>query len=154
MSEPLKMGIVGLGKMGGIRAKTIREHDDAVLVCGTDPNPPAGGYEDIEIVPDYQSVINADVDAVVVCTPNRFIPEVVEAALDAGKHVFCEKPPGRNMADIERIMAREIQQALKDAGVRLLVEADPAGTGPAHIVMQDPDGNQIMLDQHVARPGG
>lgn len=107
MSEPLKMGIVGLGKMGGIRAKTIREHDDAVLVCGTDPNPPASGYEDIEIVPDYQSVINADVDAVVVCTPNRFIPEVVEAALDAGKHVFCEKPPGRNMADIERIMAAE-----------------------------------------------
>ena len=42
-----------------------------------------------------------------VCTPNRFIPEVVSAALDAGKHVFCEKPPGRTVADIEHIVAAE-----------------------------------------------
>ena len=52
-------------------------------------------------------MINADVDAVIVCTPNRFIPEVTIAALEAGKHVFCEKPPGRNMADIARIMEAE-----------------------------------------------
>jgi len=44
---------------------------------------------------------------VMVCTPNRYIPGVVEASLDAGKHVFCEKPPGRNLQDIERIIAAE-----------------------------------------------
>ena len=93
MNTPLKIGIVGLGKMGGIRAKTIRDAEDAVLVCGTDPNPPATGFEDTLILPDYRAVIDSDVDAVFVCTPNRFIPDVVEAALDAGKHVFCEKPP-------------------------------------------------------------
>jgi predicted dehydrogenase len=107
MNKPLKIGIVGLGKMGGIRAKTVRDAGDTVLVCGTDPNPPASGFEDMLIVPDYRAVIASDVDAVFVCTPNRFIPEVVEAALDAGKHVFCEKPPGRNLADVERIMAAE-----------------------------------------------
>ena len=48
---------------------------------------------------------------------------------------------------------RDIQARLKDAGVPLLMEADPASDGPAHIVFQDPDGNQIMLDQHVAKPG-
>ncbi len=47
---------------------------------------------------------------------------------------------------------RDIQARLKDAGVALLMEADPASDGPAHIVFQDPDGNQIMLDQHVAKP--
>ncbi len=107
MSKPLKIGIIGLGKMGGIRAKTIREHDDTVLVSGTDPNPPAKGFEDLQILPDYEAVIHSGVDAVMVCTPNRYIPGVVEAALDAGKHVFCEKPPGRNMHDIERIIAAE-----------------------------------------------
>ena len=104
MAQGLKMGIIGLGKMGGIRAQTIRENDHSVLISGTDPNPPPKGFEDMQLLPDYQSVIDSGVDAVFVCTPNRFIPDVVSAALDAGKHVFCEKPPGRNMNDIARIM--------------------------------------------------
>ena len=107
MAEPLRMGIIGLGKQGRIRAGTVREHSDAALVSGTDPAPPDTGFEDLAILPDHQAVIASGVDAVFVCTPNRFIPEVVSAALDAGKHVFCEKPPGRTVADIERIAAAE-----------------------------------------------
>jgi predicted dehydrogenase len=107
MRKPLKIGIVGLGKMGDIRAKAIRDSDDTVLACGTDPMPPKSGFEDMSILPDYRAVMESDIDAVFVCTPNRSIPEVAEAALDAGKHVFCEKPPGRNLADIERIMEAE-----------------------------------------------
>jgi predicted dehydrogenase len=103
----IKVGIVGLGKMGGIRAQTLRENDQTQLVSGTDPNPPAKGFEDLQILPDYQAVIDSGVDAVFVCTPNRYIPEVVIAALDAGKHVFCEKPPGRNLDDIQRIMVAD-----------------------------------------------
>jgi predicted dehydrogenase len=105
--EPLRVGIVGLGKQGGIRATTIRESDDVVLVCGADPDPPARGFEDIEVAADYEAVLDADVEAVFVCTPNRFSPDVVVAALDAGKHVFCEKPPGRTVQDIERMMQAE-----------------------------------------------
>jgi len=107
MPDKIKMGIIGLGKMGGIRAKTIRENKDTVLVSATDPHPPEEGFADIQILPDYQAVINSDVDAVFVCTPNRFIPQIVERALNAGKHVFCEKPPGRNMEDVERIIRAE-----------------------------------------------
>jgi len=107
MTEPLKMGIVGLGKQGNIRAGTIRNHDDAIVVVGADPNPPAKGFDDLPITPDYRDVVEADIDAVFVCTPNRFIPDVVVSALDAGKHVFCEKPPGRTVEDIERIIEAE-----------------------------------------------
>ena len=107
MTEPLRMGIIGLGKQGRIRAGTVRQHDDAVLVSGTDPQPPAKGFEDLRLLPDHEAVIASNVDAVFVCTPNRFIPDVVCAALDAGKHVFCEKPPGRTVADIERIIDAE-----------------------------------------------
>ncbi len=107
MIEPLRIAIVGLGKMGGIRAKTIRENEQTLLVCGSDPAPPDKGFDDLLVLPDYQSVIAADVDAVFVCTPNRFIPDVAVAALDAGKHVFCEKPPGTCLEDVERIMAAE-----------------------------------------------
>lgn len=44
---------------------------------------------------------------------------------------------------------REIQKSLDAQGVEITTRADPDGTGPAHIVLLDPDGNVIMLDQHV-----
>jgi catechol 2,3-dioxygenase-like lactoylglutathione lyase family enzyme len=44
---------------------------------------------------------------------------------------------------------REIQRHLKSQGVELVQEADEASTGPAHLVVVDPDGNQILIDQHV-----
>lgn len=44
---------------------------------------------------------------------------------------------------------REIQRQLKAGGVALTSEADPAGSGPASVTLTDPDGNQILLDQHV-----
>ncbi len=47
---------------------------------------------------------------------------------------------------------REIQRRLKAEGVAIGVETDEAGTGPAHIVVVDPDGNQVLMDQHVGAP--
>ena len=44
---------------------------------------------------------------------------------------------------------RVIQRKLKGQGMALESEADDATTGPASIVVVDPDGNQILLDQHV-----
>ena len=43
---------------------------------------------------------------------------------------------------------RELQKALKAAGVSLMVEADEASTGPASFVIVDPDGNPVLVDQH------
>ena len=43
---------------------------------------------------------------------------------------------------------RGIQKKLKEDGVSLIKEADESTEGPEHIIMTDPDGNQIMLDQH------
>src|SRR5688572_29018962 len=44
---------------------------------------------------------------------------------------------------------RELQRRLKDQGVQLLQEADESTTGPASLMAVDPDGNTILLDQHV-----
>ena len=49
---------------------------------------------------------------------------------------------------------RELQKRLLAAGLELQVKADEESTGPASFVLSDPDGNQILVDQHVARPGG
>lgn len=44
---------------------------------------------------------------------------------------------------------REIQRHLKEIGVEFLSEADESTTGPASFVVLDPDGNPILVDQHV-----
>ncbi len=44
---------------------------------------------------------------------------------------------------------REIQRQLKGKGVKLDSEADEKTSGPAHISLTDPDGNVVLLDQHV-----
>lgn len=48
---------------------------------------------------------------------------------------------------------REIRGRLVEAGIELATDLDPEGTGPASIVLEDPDGNPILVDQHVPRPG-
>jgi lactoylglutathione lyase len=47
---------------------------------------------------------------------------------------------------------RELQQALKTRGCSLATEADETTTGPANIMLTDPDGNPILIDQHVDSP--
>ena len=51
------------------------------------------------------------------------------------------------VADFDDV--RAIQKRLKEAGVSLKDECDPDGSGPAHISLLDPDGNAILIDQHV-----
>lgn len=47
---------------------------------------------------------------------------------------------------------RELQQVLKQRGIKLQTEADEATDGPAYFTLVDPDGNPILVDQHVPKP--
>jgi catechol 2,3-dioxygenase-like lactoylglutathione lyase family enzyme len=44
---------------------------------------------------------------------------------------------------------REIQKHLKSGGIAVIETVDETGKGPGHIVVEDPDGNRILIDQHV-----
>lgn len=105
----LRIGLIGLGKMGLIRARVLSQRTDVALTCAYDPTPAefAALYPDVALHASAEAVIASDVDAVFIATPNKYTPELVVSALGAGKHVFCEKPPGRTVADIEGIIAAE-----------------------------------------------
>lgn len=112
-SRPLRAGIVGYGYMGQIRKRNIYDHDDLDLVAICDPI----RIEEIKklnvpIFDKWEDLVKSDLDLVFVCTPNFLIPEIAVNALNNGKHVFCEKPPGRNLADIQSICKAE--EANKD----------------------------------------
>src|SRR5438067_816956 len=63
-----------------------------------------GAAWEIETEPDVRTLLSRpDIDAIDVCAPTMFHADYAVAALEAGKHVFCEKPLCTNMAEAERI---------------------------------------------------
>lgn len=115
--ERIRVGVVGFGKVGRLRAELIAQHPALELAAVADP---AGAGADLpegcEVFDRGEALLEKDLDAVFVCTPNAVTADLVVAALDAGRHVFCEKPPGRNLADVQKIVAaqrRHPRQKLK-----------------------------------------
>ncbi|MBI3819462.1 MAG: VOC family protein [Planctomycetes bacterium] len=59
----------------------------------------------------------------------------------------------RNMATLPAFDdVRDIQKVLKSRGIAPTPEADESSTGPASMMITDPDGNTILIDQHVPKP--
>lgn len=56
----------------------------------------------------------------------------------------------KTLADFDDV--RDIQCTLAASGITIATKADESSTGPASIVVFDPDGNQILIDQHVPKP--
>lgn len=102
----LTFGIIGYGKMGQVRHDALMRTGAGrvVSICGYgDDAPPAG-----LAAPSPEAVLaNPDIDGVFICTINSLNQELTIAALRAGKHVFCEKPPAFNAAGVEAIRAVE-----------------------------------------------
>ena len=108
-NNKLKCAIIGYGYMGEIRHRVLDQLESAeiTLICETDTRKIIS-TPNYEVVSDPSKVIESDVDAVFICTPNHLIPELTVQCLQRGKHVFCEKPPGRTLEDIERMRDAEV----------------------------------------------
>jgi predicted dehydrogenase len=108
MTEKLRAAIIGYGYMGEIRKQVIEQSPRLTLagIMETDPARRAR-IEGCPAVDCYAELMKAGVDAVFICTPNAFSPRFCVDSLDAGKHVFCEKPPGCHVDDVHLIIAAE-----------------------------------------------
>ena len=56
---------------------------------------------------NYQRLLEEELDALFVCLTNDINPQVTITGLEKGLHVFCEKPPGRNVSDVAEVIACE-----------------------------------------------
>lgn len=65
---------------------------------------------------------------------------------------FCPGSDRNNKTLPDFDDVRDIQRTLKDRGLTLTSAADESSTGPASLSLLDPDGNPILIDQHVPRP--
>jgi predicted dehydrogenase len=109
MNDKLKVGIAGYGVVGKRRRESIDLHPALKTIAVCDrffPND--GTFEDgVRYYTKYDRLLHENLDILFVCMTNDVAPEVTIAGLEKGLHVFCEKPPGRNLGDIVSVMACE-----------------------------------------------
>lgn len=107
-ARTVRVGVIGLGKMGLSHLSMINAHPDVEVVAVVD----AAGYM-LDVLSKYTGLpgfgsidamlSGSDVDAVVVATPTRLHAPMVRSLLEAGVDVFCEKPLSLTAADSEEL---------------------------------------------------
>jgi predicted dehydrogenase len=110
VQRKLRIGMIGVGGIARLAhlpaLKELRELAELVAVADINPETAqraAWDYQAAHWFSDYQDMLQqVDLDAVFVCTPNKYHAPATVAALAAGCHVLCEKPPA--------ITAREAEQ--------------------------------------------
>ena len=107
----IRVGIIGFGKMGRIRAATILKSGRAELVSIAEAGPLTSGAPAPRAASAEALLEDPTIDAVFICTPNYLNKPLTIAALEAGKHVFCEKPPAFTAADVREIRIVEEKAA-------------------------------------------
>jgi predicted dehydrogenase len=120
MPSKLRTAIVGLGFMGGTHIEALRRIGIDVAGClGANPEESRGGADRYGLARAYASldelVADLAVDVVHVCTPNYLHHAQVKAAIQAGKHVICEKPLAVTSAESRELAALARQHNLVGA---------------------------------------
>ena len=101
--KPLKIGLVGLGKIAvDQHIPAIRANDKLELVAGCSPH---ARPEGLPAYPSMTEMLRAhpEIEAVSICTPPQIRHAIAKEAIAAGKHVFLEKPPAATLGEAEAI---------------------------------------------------
>jgi predicted dehydrogenase len=138
----VRVGQIGLGYWGPNLLRSLRSlpHAQVVAVADLDErrlSEAAGGGQGTAVTRDYRELLaRADVDAVIIAVPASLHARMVGEALEAGKHVFVEKPLAMTVAEATRVVALAEQRQrvlmvghtfLYNAAVRRLKEYITSG---------------------------
>jgi predicted dehydrogenase len=118
MKKKINLGIIGTGWPGQMHAHAIRAVEGAKLYACADTDDQRREAFEREYAPqkryrDYHELLNdPEVNAAIICLPNFLHFPASLAALEAGKHVLCEKPPTLNAAEMKVLREEATQRKL------------------------------------------
>lgn len=107
----LKIGVVGAGSIASKRhLPEYAENENVEIVAVCDINEQRAKeigtkFGAAKIFTDYRDLLKEDLDAVSVCTPNYLHAPISIAALEAGKHVLCEKPMATSEEEADQMIS-------------------------------------------------
>jgi myo-inositol 2-dehydrogenase/D-chiro-inositol 1-dehydrogenase len=91
----IRFGVLGAGRIGKVHAATIARLSNSSVALVADAMPEAAQALAASVgakVASVDDVIGSDVDAILICTPTDTHADLIEKAVQSGKHVLCEKP--------------------------------------------------------------
>lgn len=123
MNTDIRLLLIGAGRAGMIHARNyLNRVPGARITAVSDTNTECAKSAAAElgvsqIFSDYQTALaEAEADAVIVVTPTKYHHDIVIAAAEAGKHIFCEKPMAMNVQECNEMIA-----AARKNGVKLQI---------------------------------
>lgn len=125
MSKTLKIGIIGCGGIAnGKHMPSLKKQAQAELVAFCDIVEERAqkaaaeyGVEGAKVYTDFRELLqDGSIDVIHVCTPNDSHSEITVASLESGKHVMCEKPMAKTVAE-----AKAMLEAAERTGKKLTV---------------------------------
>ena len=159
----IRLGIVGFGFMGHCDADMMATFDEIALVAVADTNPDqlTDAPNGVETYGSMDEMLEkADINVVMISTPNPSHLEMVEKAAAAGKHIICEKPAAMSVEQFDRmvevtekagVIFTVHQQRRWDKDFRIMKEVyDKRMVGDMYVIKSQLYGvNGNMHDWHV-----
>jgi predicted dehydrogenase len=150
----MKFGVIGAGVIGRLRAATIARRRDTTLVAVADSDQAAAARAvagtGARTWPDYRRIVDDPaVDAIVISTPVQLHEQMALAALEAGKHVLCEKPLSNDVPSCRRML-----EAARTRGRTLAVGFNHRYYPSVKFLKQVVDDGSIGRLDHVRVFGG
>ena len=108
MTKQLNVAVIGTGFIGRVHVRSARlAGANVVGVAASNAERSAAAAASMNVPRGYATALDAvadkNVDVIHICTPNAFHVEVAQAALEAGKHVVCEKPLATSLKDAQML---------------------------------------------------
>lgn len=111
-NSKISVALLGVGGRGTYDARIVHNDPRAVIstLCDRFPDRIETGKANLKLdnpktFTDYEKMLASDIDAVIIATPPFEHPRMLEAAVQARKHVYCEKPAGVDVEGVKRVIA-------------------------------------------------
>ena len=135
---PLRVGVIGVGRIGRMHAELLAHEVPGAAVGAVydafeEPARDVAGELGVPAAASVAELLDSDLDAVAICSSTDSHAELVVAAAQAGKAIFCEKPISLNLEELDRAFA-----AVESAGITFQIgfnrRFDPSHAAVRHAV--------------------
>jgi myo-inositol 2-dehydrogenase/D-chiro-inositol 1-dehydrogenase len=153
----LRIGVAGLGRLGKSHAANLAfkvKNAELVAACSVVPEELDWARENLGLATlfdSFEDMLQAtQLDAVFLVTPTTLHPQQITAALQAGLHVFCEKPLALTMEDCERVMAVRERYPEQVATIGFVRRYDPEYSFAKRKIQEGAIGRPILFRGQTA----
>ncbi|NND33659.1 MAG: Gfo/Idh/MocA family oxidoreductase [Saprospiraceae bacterium] len=153
----IRIGIAGLGRMGKIHALNLAHSIQGVVlvaVCSNEQQHLQWAMRHLPAHHQYQSfaemLTNPELDAIVIASPSAFHPAQIETCVNAGLHIFCEKPIAIDQQGVDRMMTLQKRRLKTIVQIGFMRRFDTSCLRAKSIIDQGKIGKPILYRGYSA----